>query len=251
MVAERDGLAVLGGLGDVGVGVDQVVGAGVLGEEGEHRAGPLGPGGHVVLFQDRIVTPVHDGMEVQVEDRLLAGRQARGDHLLVEGGEEALLVVVAQPVGVVGERGLLRQHRQAGEQGAGRVGEQVVDVGDPPGGGELEGEQGQDPADRRDGRGARVAGPGDQRRQVEGDQVGDGQQQPGQAGLGAGGERTEVDDARGGQAGVAAGGGRAGAGLGRGTAQQPAEALLREDLPRGSARRRCGSGRFPPRPAGR
>jgi len=140
-------------------------------------------------------------------------------------------VVVAQPVGVVGERGLLRQHRQAGEQGAGRVGEQVVDVGDPPGGGELEGEQGQDPADRRDGRGARVAGPGDQGRQVEGDQVGDGQQQPGQAGPGAGGERTEVDDARGGQAGVAAGGGRAGAGLGRGTAQQPAEALLREDLP--------------------
>jgi len=30
VVAERDGLPVLGGLGDVGVGVDQVVGAGVL-----------------------------------------------------------------------------------------------------------------------------------------------------------------------------------------------------------------------------
>src|SRR5258706_9926272 len=151
-------------------------------------------------------------VEVQVEDRLLGGGQARGDHLLVQGGQESLLVVVAQPVGVVGERGFLRQHRQAGEQGAGRVGEQVIDVGDPPGGGELEGEQGQDPADRGDGGGARGAGLGDQGRQGQGDQVGDGQQQPGQAGLGAGGERTEVDDARGGQAGGAARGGPAGAG---------------------------------------
>jgi hypothetical protein len=33
---ERDDLAVLGGFGDVGVGVDQVVGAAVLGEEGQH-----------------------------------------------------------------------------------------------------------------------------------------------------------------------------------------------------------------------
>ena len=41
---------VLGGLGDVGVGVDQVVGAGVLGEEGQHRAGPLRPLGDVVLL---------------------------------------------------------------------------------------------------------------------------------------------------------------------------------------------------------
>jgi len=36
VVAERDDLAGLGGLGDVGVGVDQVVGAGVLREEGQH-----------------------------------------------------------------------------------------------------------------------------------------------------------------------------------------------------------------------
>jgi hypothetical protein len=36
VVAERDDLTVLGGFGDVGVGVDQVVGAAVLGEEGQH-----------------------------------------------------------------------------------------------------------------------------------------------------------------------------------------------------------------------
>ena len=71
----------------------------------------------------------------------------------------------------------------------------------------------------------------DQGGQVQGDQVGDGQQQPGQPGLGAGGDGGEVDDGGPGQLGVPAGGGGAGAGLGRGAAQQPAEPLLGEDLP--------------------
>jgi hypothetical protein len=52
------------------------------------------------------------------------------DHLGVQGRQEPLLVVVAEPVGVAGERGFLRQHGQPGEQGAGRVGDQVIDVGD-------------------------------------------------------------------------------------------------------------------------
>jgi len=81
-------------------------------------------------------------VEVQVEDRLLGGRQALADHLLVQGGQEALLVVMGQAVGVVGEGGLLRQHRHPGQQRGGRVGQQVVHVGDPPGAGQLEREQG-------------------------------------------------------------------------------------------------------------
>src|SRR5262249_8340248 len=80
VVAEGDGLLVLGGFGQVGVGVDEVVGAGVLGEEGEHGAGALGAGGHVALFQDRVVSPVHDGVEVQVEDGLVGGGQPLRDH---------------------------------------------------------------------------------------------------------------------------------------------------------------------------
>jgi len=108
VVAEGDDLAVLGGLGDVGVGVDEVVGAAVLGEEGQHGAGALGAGGHVVLFQGGVGAPVHDGVEVQVEDCLVGGGEPAGDHLGVEGGEEGALVVVAGAVGVVGERGLLR-----------------------------------------------------------------------------------------------------------------------------------------------
>ena len=109
--------------------------------------------------------------------------------------------------------------------------EQVIDVGDPAGAGQLQREQGQQPRHRRDDRGARIPGRAGQGGQVQGDQVGDGQQQPGQPGLGAGGEGGEVDDRGPGQLGVPAGGGRAGAGLGRGAAQQPAEALLGEDLP--------------------
>ena len=57
VVAERDGLACLGGLGDVGVGVDQVVGAGVLGEEGQDGAGALGPGWARSAFPGRGPVP--------------------------------------------------------------------------------------------------------------------------------------------------------------------------------------------------
>ena len=139
-------------------------------------------------------------------------------------------MVVGQAVRVVGERGFLRQDRQPGEQGAGRVGEQVIDVGDPAGGGQLERQQRQDAAGGRDGCRARVAGRAGQAGQVEGDQVGDGQQQPGEPGIQPARPAGEVDDGGPGQVRVAAGGGRGGAGLGRGAAQQAAEAFLGEDL---------------------
>jgi len=140
-------------------------------------------------------------------------------------------VVVGEPVGVIGERGFLRQDGQPGEQGAGRVGQQVIDVGHPAGAGQLQRQQGQQPRHRRDDRGARVAGRPGQGGQVQGDQVRDGQQQPGQPGLGAGGEGGEVDDRGPGQLRVPPGGGRTGASGGRGAAQQPPEALLGENLP--------------------
>ena len=159
MVAERDHLAGLAGFGHVGVGVDQVVGAAVLGEEGQHGAGALGAGGHVVFLQRGVVAPVHDGVEVQVEDRVVGGGQPGVDHFGVEGGQEPALVVVAGAVGVVGERGFLRQHRQPGEQGRGRVGDQqVIDVGDAAGAGQLQRQQRQQPGGRGHHPGARVAG---------------------------------------------------------------------------------------------
>ena len=147
-------------------------------------------------------------------------------------------MVVRQPVGVVGERGLLRQDRQAREQRGSRVGEQVIDVGHAPGGGELEGQQGQQVAGGGDRLAPGVAGRGGQRGQVEGDQVRDGQQQPGHGGVDACGQRGEVGDGGGRQPGVAAGGGRAGAGLGRGAAQQPPEAFLAQDVADGGAAQR-------------
>ena len=174
-------------------------------------------------------------MEIEVEDGLVAGGEPAGDHLGVQGGQEPLLVVVGEPAGVVGERGFLRQDGQPGEQGAGRVGQQVIDVGDPAGAGQLQREQGQQPRHRRDDRGARIPGLAGQGGQIQGYQVGQREQQPGQPGLGAGGEGGEVDDRGPGQPHVPAGGGRAGAGLGRGAAQQPAEALLGKDLPYPSA----------------
>ena len=147
-------------------------------------------------------------------------------------------MIVGEPVGVVGERGLLRQDRQAREQRGGGVGEQVIDVGHAPGGGELEGQQGQQVAGGGDRLAPGVAGRGGQRGQVQGDQVRDGQQQPGHGGGDAGGQGGEVGDGGGRQPGVAVGGGRAGAGLGRGAAQQPAGAFLAQDAADGGAAQR-------------
>ena len=118
-------------------------------------------------------------------------------------------------------------------------------MGDPPGAGQLQCEQGQQPGHGRDDGGAGVAGGPGQGGQVQGYQVGQRQQQAGQAGLGAGGERGEVDDRGAGQPGVPPGGRRAGAGHGRGAAQQAAEALLGEDLADAGAVERGSPGAQP------
>ena len=139
VVAEGEDLAGLGGLGDVGVGVDEVVGAGVLGEERQHAAGALGTPWHVVLFQRGVFAPVHDGVEVQVEVAALG--EAGGEHLAVERGEEAALAFVGEPVAVGGQRGRLGQRGQPGEQPGAGVGGEVVDMGDAADAGELERQQ--------------------------------------------------------------------------------------------------------------
>ncbi len=182
-------------------------------------------------------------MEVQVKNCLVAGSEPGGDHLGVQSGQERALVAVGQPVRAVGERG--RQDRQSGQQRGGRVAWQVIDVGHAPGGGELECQQGQQPADGGQDPGAGIAGGGDHRGQVEGDQLGDGQQQPGHGGIRAPGQSGEADDGGGRQPGVPAGGGRADAGLGLGAAQQPAESFLAQDVTEGGA---AQAGAFPVEP---
>jgi len=159
-------------------------------------------------------------VEVQVEDRLFGGGEPGADHAGVQSGQEGALVVVGQPVGVVGQGGLLRQRGQAGEQGGGGVDQQVVvDVGHPAGAGQLQRQQGQQPTEGGDGPGAGVAGGADQGGQVQGDQVGDDQQQAGHRGVGAGGQGGEVQPCRSQQVGVASGGGDRGGRLGVGVAQ--------------------------------
>ena len=112
------------------------MGGGVFGEEGEHRAGALGPAGHVVLFQDRVLAPVHHGVEIKVERLPLS--QPGGQRRLVQGGQERGLPGVLEPVGVGGQRGGLGQCGQPGQQRRAGVGGDVIDMGDPPGGGQLE-----------------------------------------------------------------------------------------------------------------
>ena len=100
----------------------------------------------------------------------------------------------------------------------------------------FERQQRQQPAGGGHHPGAGVAGRRDQGGQVEGDQVGDQQQQPGLGRVAPVGPGGEVQGGGAGQPGVAARGGRRGGGLLGRVAQQPAEAFLG----RGSPRRWCG-----------
>lgn len=55
-------------------------------------------------FQDWVVAVVADGVEVQVEP-VLAGGQAEGPQVLDEAGEQLLVGLAADPVGVGGQVG--------------------------------------------------------------------------------------------------------------------------------------------------
>jgi len=129
-------------------------------------------------------------VEVQVE-RFALGEPGR-DGGFVQRGQERGLPGVLQPAGVGGQRGGLGQRGEPGEQRGAGVGGDVVDVGDPPGAGQLECQQRQDVRQGGDSRGGRVARGGHQVRDAQGDQVGDGQEQPGQPGLGPAGQGGEV-----------------------------------------------------------
>jgi hypothetical protein len=144
-----------------------------------------------VLFQYGIVAPVHDGVEVEVD--CFAVCEPGGEAGFVQCGEESLLSGVLKPIGVGGQGGGFGQGGQSGEQGGCGVGGDVIDVGDPAGGGELDRQQGQDGADCWDHSGAGIAGGVYQAGQVQCHQIGDGQQQSGQSAVGVGGQGVEVD----------------------------------------------------------
>jgi len=141
---------------------------------------------------------------------------------------------MVEPVGVGGERGGLGERHQPGEQAGADIGGEVVDVGDPTDPDQLECQQRQHVVGGRDDRGAGVAGGFDHRWQVEGDELGDGQQQPGHLGLGARGEGGEVDDGR--PTGVVA---VRGAAFARRSHRQAGEAGLGEHLGHPGAIERC------------
>ena len=142
VLAERDHLAGLGGFGDVGVGEHEVVGAGVLGEERQHRPGALRAAGNVVFLQGRVLAPVHDRVEVEVE--VGAVDQPRLQHRLIERDQERVLALVRELVGVAGQRGRLRQRGEPGEQGRAVVGGEILDVRGAADVRELERQQRQD-----------------------------------------------------------------------------------------------------------
>ena len=149
------------------------------------------------------------------------------------------------PVGVAGQRGLLRQGRQPGQQRRGRVrDQQVAGVGDPAGGGQLQRQQRQHPRGRGDDPRAGVARPRPARAG------------PGRSGRGGpaaarpcpcppGRASHRIDARCRGQGGVAARRVPGAAGPGPGVAQQPAESFLGEDLADDGAVERSGLGGQP------
>ena len=124
---------------------------------------------------------MHDRVEVEVES--LPAGQALGQAGPVQGLEQGHLAAALQAVGVGGQGGGLGQGHQPREQRRPGVGGDVVDVGDPPGRGELERQQGEQVGAGGDLGSGWVACGTDQPGQVQGQQVGDRQQQTGQLGL--------------------------------------------------------------------
>ena len=102
VVGERDDLAGLLGLGQVGVGVHHLGGGVVLGEERQHRAGALRAARHVVLLGRGVGAVVVDRVEVEVES-LSSGREAELPEPAGEPGQELLVTRPAHAVGVAGQ----------------------------------------------------------------------------------------------------------------------------------------------------
>src|ERR1700682_4888180 len=84
-------------LAQVGIGVAEHLALRVLGEEGQDGLAPLAAAGGVMLFHERVVAKVGDGMEVEIErngvDQLLLAQdlnpraQQTNDGLYVPGGK--------------------------------------------------------------------------------------------------------------------------------------------------------------------
>ena len=89
-----------------GVGVDEVAGLAVLGEERQHRLGPLRTPRNVVGFQGDVVAEVHDRVEVQIEIGVV-GLPGPG-HRPGQTGQQLLIVGAREPVAVAPQRTGLR-----------------------------------------------------------------------------------------------------------------------------------------------
>ena len=176
-LAEADDLVRLLGLGEVGVGVAERGGLAVLGEEGEHRAGALRAARNVVFFEDLILAVAHDRVKVEVE--ALARDQPELTLAGHERFEQRQVVLARGAVRVAGQMGALGQHVQPAEQAQRAVVHDVVDVRASPLLVQLQRQQRQQRVERRQLRGPRVTRLGDQRADVELDQLGHQQKQPG------------------------------------------------------------------------
>ena len=103
---ERDHLRGVVGFRAGGVGVDEVAGLAVLGEERQHRLGPLRTPRDVVRFQGDVVAEVHDRVEVQIEIGVV-GLTGSG-HRPGQTGQQFLVVRACEPVAVTPQRAGLR-----------------------------------------------------------------------------------------------------------------------------------------------
>ena len=164
----------------------------VLGEEGEHRAGALTSGGHVVLLQGDLLAVVADGVEVQVESGL-PGIEADLGAAPGQAFEQGHIGAAPDAIGVAGEVGGFGDgHQPEGdtEPGVGSEGEGVGGPAPPAG---LEQQQRPERVERAEHSGGRVAGRCDQPVEAE---LGHGrhqQEQPGVVARPAGARRPVGD----------------------------------------------------------
>ncbi|PIR15297.1 MAG: hypothetical protein COV48_15140 [Elusimicrobia bacterium CG11_big_fil_rev_8_21_14_0_20_64_6] len=156
------------GLGSENIrrGVKHELGLGVLGEQGQsaldHLVARTGP----VLLQNRLLSKVLQGMEVEVDD-WLAAVEAKLLHPLDERGLKTLDMDLVKTVGVRGHHGALGQGVEAREEAGSRIEGVVADVRIAFVPQELERQEGEQVVQRGDGGSARQSGLADDILQAE------------------------------------------------------------------------------------
>src|SRR3990167_6215188 len=133
-------------LHDVGGRVEDQLGGGILGKEGQGPFHPLSPGPGPMLLENGFIPVMGNGVEVQIDNASVI--QSKMDGFLYKGMLELQDMNLVQGVGIGGHGRAFGQDIETGEQSHAGIEGMVSHVGVPLCADELQGQKGQKITDR-------------------------------------------------------------------------------------------------------